>query len=160
ALQPEKANVGTVGFLLEPAVLRGFSAAVGYYNIRVTQIIQNAGAQNVLNGCYFGANDTDCTRIAREPMFGSITNIFDLDQNVATTQTSGLVLSARYSLPTVGGRFGLLFDSTYLIYYRQTQPSGSVISAAGNYDLGSGTAPIGNLTPKVKFNAGLDYALA
>src|SRR5262249_4861104 len=113
-----------------------------------------------LNGCYFGANDTDCTRIAREPMFGSITNIFDLDQNVGTTQTSGIDLSARYSLPTVGGRFGLLFDSTYLIYYRQTQPSCSVISAAGSYDLGSGAAPIGNLTPKVKFNAGLDYALA
>src|SRR5207253_412589 len=75
-------------------------------------------------------------------------------------QTSGLDFALRYSMPTDFGRFGFLFDSTYLIYYKQGL-GGNVgtISAAGNYDLGSGTAT-GSLTPKVKFNAGVDYGIA
>jgi iron complex outermembrane receptor protein len=159
ALQPENAEIGTVGLLVEPAALRGFSAELGYYNVKVTQVVQPIGAQNILDGCYFRGNDAYCMLIQRHPTDGFITNIVDVNQNVGTTQTSGLDFSLRYSLPLSAGRIGLLFDSTYLIYYRETLPSGAVLSTAGNYDLGSGS-PIGGVTPKLKFNAGLDWSRA
>ncbi len=158
-LQPEKANIGTVGLVFEPTMLRGFSATLDYYNIKVTQNLGNITTPVILQGCYSGGNDAYCALISRDPVSGQITNVSDLTTNVGSVQTSGLDFAIRYSVPTDIGRFGFLFDSTYLIYYRQTLASGDVISAAGNYDLGSGSA-IGSLTPKVKFNVGVNYSIA
>jgi iron complex outermembrane receptor protein len=156
SLQPEEAVVATAGIAFEPQALRGFAAQAGYYNIKVTQQPGFFTSPVIINGCYFGNIDFDCTLIHRDPTTGNISNIFDIERNVGTTQTSGFDFEASYSLPTSYGRFGFSFNSTYLIYYRQTSGSGQLISAAGNYDLGSGNA-VGTLTPKFKFNAGVRY---
>ena len=85
--------------------------------------------------------------------------MFDLNQNVGSLTTSGVDVSARYYFPTDVGRFGVLLDSVYLIKYDLTLAGGKLIQAAGNYDTGSGV-PIGGLTPKLKFNAGVNYSFA
>jgi outer membrane receptor protein involved in Fe transport len=161
ALQPEKANIGTVGVVFEPTlpILRGFTATVDYYNIKVTQNLGAITTPIILQGCYTGGNDAYCQLVQRDPNTGFIRNVFDLTNNIGSIQTSGFDFAARYSIPTDYGRFALLFDSTYLIYIRQTLANGNVVQAAGNYDFGSGSA-ISNVTPKLKFNAGVNYALA
>jgi iron complex outermembrane recepter protein len=158
ALQPEKAEIGTIGIVFEPRIIRNFSATLDYYNIKVTQNLGNIGTPVILRGCYSSSNDAYCDLITRGSD-GTITNVNDATTNVGSLQTSGIDFALRYALPTDYGRFTFLFDSTYLIYIRQKLGDLSVISSAGNYDLGSGTA-VGNLTPKVKFNAGVNYALA
>jgi outer membrane receptor protein involved in Fe transport len=158
-LQPEKAKIATVGVVFEPSFFRGFSATLDYYNIQVTQNIGALTTPVILQGCYSGGNDAYCSLITRDAGNGQITNVSDLQTNVGVTQTSGFDFALRYTFPTDFGRFGLLFDSTYLAYYRQTLANGDTISAAGNYDLGSGSA-IGSLTPKLKFNAGINYSIA
>ncbi len=160
-LQPEKANIGTVGVVFEPTlpILRGFTATVDYYNIKVTQNLGAITTPIILQGCYLGGNDAYCNLVQRDPNTGFIRNVFDLTNNIGSIQTSGFDFAARYSIPTDYGRFALLFDSTYLIYIRQTLANGTVVSAAGNYDFGSGSA-ISNVTPKLKFNVGVNYALA
>jgi len=158
-LQPEKAEIGTMGIVFEPRIVRNFSATLDYYNIKVTQNLGAITTPVILQGCYSGANDAFCNLITRDPTSGQITVVNDLTQNVGSIQTSGIDFALRYALPTDYGRFTFLFDSTYLIYIRQKLADGSVISAAGNYDLGSGTA-VGNLTPKIKYNAGVNYSLA
>jgi outer membrane receptor protein involved in Fe transport len=159
-LQPEKAKIGTVGIVFEPTMLRRFSATLDYYNIKVDQNLGNITTAVILKGCYEANYDPYCNLITRTSADGTITDVNDLTTNVGRVQTSGLDFALRYNLPTDFGRFGFLFDSTYLIFYRQVL-GGNVgtISAAGNYDIGSGTA-IGSLTPKFKFNAGLDYGIA
>jgi len=157
-LQPETAKIATVGIVFEPTMVRRFTATLDYFNIKVDQNLGNITTATILKGCYEANFDPYCALITRDSS-GQISNVDDRTTNVGRAQTSGLDLALRYSLPTDVGRFGFLFDSTYLIYYRQVLGTGGgTISAAGNYDLGSGTA-IGNLTPKVKFNAGLDYSL-
>src|SRR4029077_12488666 len=126
---------------------------------KVDQNLGNITTPVILKGCYEGGNDAYCNLITRTNADGTITNVDDKTSNVASAETSGIDFALRYNVPTDFGRFGFLFDSTYLIYYRQTLATGAVISTAGNYDLGSGSA-IGSLTPKVKFNAGVDYSLA
>ena len=154
---PEKADIGTIGLVFEPTILPRFSATLDYYNIKVSQNLGNITTGVILQGCYQGGNDAYCDLITRGPD-GIITNVNDLTTNVGSVQTSGIDFAVRYALPTDFGRFSFLFDSTYLIYIRQKLANGDVISSAGNYDLGSGTA-IGNLTPKVKFNIGVNYGL-
>jgi iron complex outermembrane recepter protein len=159
-LQPETAKIGTVGIVFEPTMLRRFSATFDYFNIKVDQNLGNVTTGVILQGCYNSNYDPYCALITRSPTTGKILDVDDKTTNVGKVQTSGLDLALRYNLPTDVGRFGFLFDSTYLIYYRQTLGvGGGTLSAAGNYDLGSGTA-IGALTPKVKFNAGVDYGIA
>jgi iron complex outermembrane receptor protein len=157
-LQPETAKIATVGVVLEPSMLRGLSATVDYYNILVDQNLGFITTPVIINGCYSGGNNAYCALITRDSN-GVISNVSDLENNVGKVQTSGIDFAVRYTLPTDFGRFGFLFDSTYLIYYRQTLADGSVISAAGNYDLGSGSAT-SNLTPKIKFNVGVNYSEA
>ena len=165
-LQPEKAKIFTAGVVLEPSQLRGFSATVDYYHIQITNDLGFLTTAVILGGCYpaitgsTGPQNLDyCNLITRSPITGGITNVNDFETNVGRVITSGVDLAVRYGLPTDVGRFGFLFDSTYLVNYNLTLGSGNTIHAAGNYDLGTGAA-IGNLTPKIRFNAGLNYTLA
>ena len=159
ALQPEKANIATFGIVFEPTMVRGLSATVDYYNIKVTQNIGAISTPVILNGCYNSGNDAYCKLVTRDANTGVISVVSDLLNNVGSLQTSGIDFAVRYGFPTDFGRFGLVFDSTYLIYERQALADGSVIETAGNYDFGTGS-PVGSLTPKVKFNVGVNYALA
>jgi outer membrane receptor protein involved in Fe transport len=156
-LQPENANIGTAGVVFEPSFLRNFSITADWYNIKVTQNLGFITTPVILNGCYLSGVDSYCSKITRDPNTGFISNVSDIEQNVGSVQTSGFDFALRYALPTDYGRFGILFDSNYLVYYRQTLALGQVISAAGNYDLGSGS-PVSNLTPKFKANIGINYS--
>jgi iron complex outermembrane receptor protein len=158
ALQPEKAKIATIGLVVEPSMLRGLSATLDYYNIKVTEDIASITAPVILNGCYNEGNDAYCKLVSRDPTSGQISNINDFLTNVGTIQTSGFDFAVRYGFPTDFGRFGVVFDSNYLIYERQSFGDGSLLETAGNYDFGSGS-PVGSLTPKIKFNVGLNYAL-
>jgi outer membrane receptor protein involved in Fe transport len=51
-LEAEKSDSITVGGVVTPAFLPGFSASVDYYNIKVKSVIQAVGAQTILNSCY------------------------------------------------------------------------------------------------------------
>jgi hypothetical protein len=121
----------------------------------------------ILAGCYPASVGSSaapvqdlCNLISRSPNTGAIVNVNDYETNVGSTQTSGLDFAARYTLPTDFGRFGFLFDSTYLLVYDYTVgygPGAKTYHSAGNYDAGAGV-PAGGLTPRLKFNAGLNYA--
>ena len=164
-LKPETAKIGTVGVVFEPTALRGLSATFDYYTVSLTQALGFVTTPVRLAGCYPAAtgsaatpNSDYCASILRTG--GVISNVLDLEQNVGGTLTQGIDFAVRYTFaPTDFGRFGVIFDSTYLLKYDQTLASGQVIKAAGNYDLGSGSA-VSNLTPHVKFNVGVNYGLA
>ena len=153
-LTPEKSTAFTLGAVLEPQMARGFSITVDYYHINVTNTIQGAGTQNILNACYTGDATSDpalCALVHRDPVTNQISVVDDYTTNLGSLTTGGLDLSARYTMPTTDfGRFGFIFDANYLI--QQDQFVFSQIKGAGNYDLG--------VNPRLKFNAGVNYQLA
>src|SRR5205085_5455531 len=137
-----------------------------YWNVQVEQLLGFITTQIILNGCYPAAVNSNaaplkqyCDLITRNGSDFHINNVNDTENNVGRIITSGLDFAVRYSMPTDFGRFGFLFDSTYLIAYNTTLASGQTIHAAGNYDAGSGSA-VSALTPRIKFNAGINYGLA
>jgi outer membrane receptor protein involved in Fe transport len=169
-LQPEKAKIGTVGLVIEPTMVKNLSVTVDYYNITVTDQLGFNTTQTILNGCYpasiglSGPPDPYyCSLITRSANTGQIGNVIDLEENVGNLWTQGIDFAARYAFPTTDfGRFALLFDGTYLLKFDYSLGRGiaqRTFTSAGNYDAGSGTSN-GALLPRVKFNAGVNYAFA
>ncbi|HZR11371.1 MAG TPA: TonB-dependent receptor [Myxococcales bacterium] len=166
ALQPEKAKIGTVGIVFEPQVVRGLTMTADFYTISMSNLISAYGTQLILNKCYGAAGVTQdtafCSLVSRDGPTGAVNRVIDTNTNVGALLTNGIDLAAQYSLPTDIGRFVFRFNSTYLLTYDYTDPTGLVIHGAGNYD-GQGTVIASgstNFNPRVKFNAGVNYSLA
>jgi outer membrane receptor protein involved in Fe transport len=161
-LKPETAKTFTLGVVIEPTMIKNFTITVDYYNITVDNTISNVGAGIILNGCYpaNGATPNYCNLIERDPATKQITNIFDTNQNVGKDETDGLDLSVRYAYPSEFGRFGFLFDGTWLHKYDRTLADGSVVGARGTYDLAAASSGVGSVFPAFKFNAGMTWNLA
>ena len=68
-LQAETSDSFTVGGVLQPRFLPGFSASVDYYLIRVKNVITSPSAQSIVDACYDleDANNQFCTLFQRNP---------------------------------------------------------------------------------------------
>jgi outer membrane receptor protein involved in Fe transport len=51
-LQEETSDSLTIGAIIQPRFIPGFSLTVDYYDIKVKNIIAAASAQQIVNGCY------------------------------------------------------------------------------------------------------------
>ncbi|HZR08846.1 MAG TPA: TonB-dependent receptor [Myxococcales bacterium] len=165
-LQPEKANIATVGVVIEPQAVRGLSMSAGFYTVSIEGLIATYGTQFILNKCYGAAGvsqDTSfCRSVSRDPGTHAVSQVVDVNANVSAVLTQGIDVAAGYALPTGAGRFTFRFDGTYLLTYDSTDAAGFVIHGAGNYDGQGSVTPSGstNFNPRVKFNAGVTYDLA
>src|SRR6266702_6985540 len=52
---------------------------------------------------------------------GRILFVTDVNQNVGKLETAGIDFAVRYALRTSAGRFGFIFDATWLASYDRTQ---------------------------------------
>lgn len=118
-LQPETADTYTVGVVLQPRFLPGFSASVDYFNIKVEDAIQGIGADTILAQCSNTVDPFFCSLIQRDPS-GSIWRtsqgfVRNLSQNIGAAKTSGVDVNAAYNRQIGNaGRLSLSFVGTYL----------------------------------------------
>jgi iron complex outermembrane receptor protein len=134
-LEPEKSLNAVAGVSFEPQLVRGLFVSLDYWNIAITQAIGIPGCPETTAICFLNGPESNA---------GGVT-------------TSGLDLGFRYSQPSPAGRFGLRATISYLLRYDENV-QGPEVSAAGNYDLGFGSA-VGGLTPRMKVNAAIDWKL-
>jgi len=164
ALKPETAKTWTAGLVLEPTMIKNFTITVDYYNIVVENSISTIGANVILAGCYPSAGGTPnqayCDLITRDPGTHRITNISDLNTNVGKDETDGIDLALRYAYPSEYGRFGFIFDGTWLHKYNRTLADGSVLGGRGTFDVQNVGAGTGGVFPAFKFNSGVTWSLA
>ena len=101
-LNPEESDTFTLGAVVTPNFLPGFSASVDYFDISIDDaIVAGIGAQNILDGCLDTGEAVFCDLITRDgagslnpsgPGIGfQLTNL-----NAAEIETSGLDLQANY----------------------------------------------------------------
>lgn len=109
-LTPESSDTYTVGAVLTPSFLSGFTASVDYFDITVDDVIvAGIGAQNILDNCIASGDPLFCNLIQRDssgslnsgsPGVGfSLTNT-----NAASLKTAGFDLQANYMYDV--GSFG------------------------------------------------------
>ena len=66
-LRPETATTRTVGIVVQPTFLRGFSATIDWWDIRLKGAISRIGAQTIVDSCIASGDPIFCGRIHRDP---------------------------------------------------------------------------------------------
>ncbi len=150
-VQPETADIFTLGVVLEPQMVRNLSVTVDYFNTKISDTIGQIGAANILSGCIARGYGPYCDAIHRDPVTRLITSIDDFVTNYSKLDVQGVDMGLRYALPTTFGKFGFVFNGSYLIKYDQNLPSGQKIEGKGTYDVGT--------NPSFKALAALTYGL-
>ena len=133
-LKPETAKSWTVGAVIRPRFLPGFSATIDYYNIKITDAITLPTASDVIAGC-FGPTPTSppagaaatpaCTTIRRNPVTGGLSG------NPASTPGLPRQLSNQGTLDTDGIDFTL--DYRRGIGSIMNTPAKIAIAMGGNW---------------------------
>jgi outer membrane receptor protein involved in Fe transport len=118
-LNPEVADTYTVGVVLTPGFLPGFTASVDYFNIDISGAIGGIGSDTILAACTATADPFFCGLINRDPSgslwrsaAGFVTNV---TQNIGGFSTSGIDAQINYNREI--GDLGTLtfnFIGTYL----------------------------------------------
>ena len=93
ALVPERANTITVGAVFTPTFMRGFTASVDFFDIKVKKAILSTPEQAILDACYYSekvATGTFCSLIKRSQIDGTLEGdtIYGVD---STSRNAGLI---------------------------------------------------------------------
>lgn len=132
-VNPEKADTLTVGAVIRPAGLPGFSLSADYYDIKVKGAIGQLGPQAVLNGCLTDNVPELCdlvTLVDNLPVL--VGNIFI---NVNEDRVRGLDVEANYTAPItlLGGDEDISVRGfgSWLFENSRTLSNGTYIDRAG-----------------------------
>lgn len=106
-LAPEKADTWTVGLVVTPELVPGFSATIDWFSIKIADQIGTVGADTILDQCLKTHADTFCSLINRDndgslwlTADGSDGYIVDTNLNTGVVKTSGIDFSAAYTYKT------------------------------------------------------------
>lgn len=116
-LVPEESDTRTIGVVLQPSFLQGFTAAIDYFDIKVDKAILDTPEQAIVDACYDVAqnptldpNNPFCQLIYRSSggsLNGGLdTGVDQSDRNIGFLRSKGVDFSASYSLGV--GNFGSL----------------------------------------------------
>ncbi len=157
-LQPEEAEILTLGAVYEPEWIQGLSLTLDYWDIDVKGAISTTGPQLILDNCQ--QTGRDCDKIDRwapgsGAEVGGIVFINDLNTNVGGVQSSGVDLSARYQMePTNFGLFSFGYDLAYLTKYEKELANGSTLDHTGRFEDNQD----GNF-PEVRWNFNTNWSM-
>ena len=114
-VQPEDGTTLTYGFVYSPTYLEGASATLDFWRYSLEKTIGAFGTQPILNGCF--TSGVFCDRYSRGTD-GEILRLFNIADNVGTTDTNGVDIGLRYNFDTESaGAFRFNLDSTYVDKY-------------------------------------------
>lgn len=102
ALNPEIADTFTVGVVIEPPFLPGFSGSIDYWDVAISDEIINTSPQLVLDRCAQGVQSA-CEAISRDPGTGTITQIVLQRINQTQSAARGMDFDFSYVSELGGG---------------------------------------------------------
>lgn len=110
ALEPENGKAFTVGVVLTPDILSGFTASIDYYDFEITDAISGGQLQQNINACYNDPNlisraadiNDICYTFADRGPSGSLNRVLSRSLNIAELSTSGIDLAANLRIDDVG----------------------------------------------------------
>ncbi|BDM63933.1 TonB-dependent receptor [Shewanella sp. NFH-SH190041] len=117
-LESEKSKSVTAGFVYEPGYLDNFVVMLDYWKIEIDDAIGSIAAQDIIDKCVdspTGINNQYCALITRDKDSHQITDITQIVQNVAKSETSGIDLQVGYDFPIASGEFKTNILATYLL---------------------------------------------
>ena len=164
-LKPEKANTWTVGAVLQPSVVPGFSVSVDYYNIKVTDEIGTPTSGDVIFDCFGGppyttasASNPACLIIRRNPITGGLDGdpattpgLFQTLSNTGRLFTDGIDVIANYNRDLGFAKLASGFVFNYAMHQQfQATPTSVNRECVGYYSANCGFT--GSIQPKFQWS--------
>ncbi|HEV2595362.1 MAG TPA: TonB-dependent receptor [Sphingomicrobium sp.] len=121
-LKPETSKSAILGVVVNP--IRGFTAELNWYNIKVSGAIQSVPATTTLYRCVYQNDPLACSNVTRSIGTGNVTQIRGILQNIAGIKTDGIDLNVAYRFPLRGmGNVGLTWNNTFLGKFDVSTPT-------------------------------------
>ena len=126
-LKPETSDSFSAGLVWTPEEIDNLSLSIDYYDVQVDDAINTPDPVDVILTCYNtpGLAAPECARISRGPS-GTIIRFDLLNENLARLETSGIDLSAGYTLSTDFGDVSFAGNVNWLNEYVETTDAGVV----------------------------------
>jgi len=162
SLRPEVANTLSLGFVLQPAFMRGFALSVDGYKVQIEGAITTLSTLQVLQDCEVsGGTAPSCDLITRPFPFSDHspanypTAVRVTGVNIATIDMQGIDFDASYRTEIGAGDLSLRLYATYVDRFRQQlSASQPAIEYAGYTTNGTRVdTPI----PRIKGNLSASY---
>lgn len=138
-LTPETSTSYIMGVVVNP--IRGFTAELNWYNIKVKSAIQSISAITTLERCVYNNDPLSCASITRTPS-GNIGQISGVLQNIASIRTNGIDLNLAYRTRLANlGTIGFTWNNTFLHKFDVSTPTatGNSTEQRAGLELGSPT---------------------
>jgi iron complex outermembrane receptor protein len=129
-LRPEKSNSYTIGVVLQPRFIPGFTLSVDYYHIKITDAISQPTVGDLISGCF--GNSTGggvtassvgnpiCALFRRNPVTGALDGDASTTQgllfpssNAGTILTDGIDVTANYRRDLGFAKLNLSFQGNW-----------------------------------------------
>jgi iron complex outermembrane receptor protein len=141
AVQPETGKTKTLGVILTPDFVPGFSTTVDYYDIDLNGAIGVIQPVNDLTSCYITnptAGNPLCQLVPRDPANGHFLNAFVNNQNLGRINQRGIDLGMKYSIPVPewmpGDDLLLSYQGNFVTHYIiQSNPTVAAINCGGTF---------------------------
>ncbi len=138
-LKPETGTVKTIGFVVEPSILPGFSADMTYWNYHINNVIELLDSNYSVNQCVATGSPQFCGLINRYtsgPGSGLILVFQNPTSNLGVLETDGVDLGLHYTIRnTPIGNFNASVDVTDTMSYTNTPaPGAATQQIAGTYN--------------------------
>ena len=150
ALDPERADTWTAGITTAP--MRGLTASIDYFNIKIKDVITSIGGQAIVDRCFAG-NDSLCRYITRGPN-GLIQSIASSQVNLSEFKTDGVDAELAYTMPVdneANGRVTFRLIGTWVNNFSTDDGITKI-----DYVKSQGTGFV-NGVPRVRANASIGY---
>lgn len=142
----EKADTTSLGIVLSPSFMRGFTMSVDYWRVKINDAITTLSAQPVIDGCYYGTTLAYCRNLTFNPD-GSINVVNVTPFNLTKQDVRGLDIEASYRTalsaiaPSLRGTVSLHGTMSFYFKDQLSSPLISTINYAGANGDGLGSPP-------------------
>lgn len=137
-LKPEKSRATSLGLVLSPT--RDISVGIDYFQIKISDIIQTPGAQEVVSR--FRSGDAAYANLV--VLNGNdVDTVYTVTSNLGKADVKGVDLFATYRQNLGPGKLELALNGTYMSKFNQTSPSGAVSHKVGTIVEADGTPVLG-----------------
>jgi outer membrane receptor protein involved in Fe transport len=156
ALRPETAKTLTIGGVLTPSFLPGFSLSIDYYRIRVDNLIDSLSAQQLVTNCFNagGSGVPECDLVERATPTSPISLVRIVPANIAFLKTAGIDFDASYRTSLGAGALSVRLYANYLDKFDSQQYSGAPIAHYAGVSVVTSN-PAGY--PRWRANLSVDY---
>jgi iron complex outermembrane receptor protein len=138
-LDPEIADTWTVGVVIQPRFIPRLAITIDYFDISLADAIQGFGQDTILATCQAQPTNAAICGLVHRDATGSLWRtadgyVIDLERNIGSFSTSGVDLSASYSME-IGSWGGLNFNlvGTWLDTLETDNGISEVYDCAGYY---------------------------